>query len=423
MCDTIAGELIVCFHEDDPAGAGVIEEILAGNISHVEVVEHLHERIVKAQLTPRKSKYRFFRLRVPEGQENFKINYLQFFYKIELVKAANSGRHVSADVLGRSNYHFQVVPNSILSLRQSGSTVPPVGFSTTSTHDDYKQVCGFTSTYSPSSPSTPKRIQILDSGLDPSSTINVVRSFNAVDDSTPTDVTDDHGHGTAVAEVIYDLCPSAEFIICKVADDQGRASEWDTLAALGIDVQAQLINISLAFGLDDILCPVCGRESRTSRSSVFENLLHELNEDPDGPLIVAAAGNGSLSELSFPARFDNVIAVESLNKAKELSRFTNRSTIDHVGDTHKNVFVLPGGEVDQTSNATEYVGTSTNGAQYYGTSFAAAYASGLIAEFWSQSSQSSKDRKAILAELQANADKSIPNYVGVTHGNGLMQFK
>lgn len=226
-----------------------------------------------------------------------------------------------------------------------------------------------------------------------------------------------------MAEVIRNLCPSAEFIVCKVADDTGRASEWDTLMALGVDAQADIINISLAFGLDDISCSYCGRESKTSRSAVFENLLQELNDDPNGPLIIAAAGNGSLRELSFPARFDNVVAVESLNKSKELSRFTNRSTIDHVGDTHRNVFVLPGGDEDQHSNVSEYIGTSTNGAEYYGTSFAAAYASGLIAEFWSQSSHSAKDRKTILNELRTNADTSIPNYVASTHGNGLMQFK
>ena len=421
MCDTVAGELLVCFHENDVAAHGLIEQIIGGQISHVEVVEYLRERIVKAQLTPRKSRYRFYRLRVPEGQENFKINYLQFYYKHQVIHALAS-HGMDPEILRWSNNHLQIVPNSILSIRHTGG-MPSVGFSATSTHDDYKSICGFKAGYSTLSTGTHKRIQVLDTGLDTVSSVNVVRSFNAVDDSKPTDVADDHGHGTAVAEVIGDLCPSAQFIICKVADDTGRASEWDTLSALGVDAQAEIINISLAFGLDDILCPNCGRESRSSRSAVFENLLHELNDDPDGPLIVAAAGNGSLSELSFPARFDNVIAIESINKAKELSRFTNRSTIDHAGDTHKNVFVLPGGEEDTNANPTEYVGTSTSGAQYYGTSFAAAYASGLIAEFWTQPTHSSKDRNALLSELRANADKSVPNYVAATHGNGLMRFK
>ena len=421
MCDTVAGELLVCFHENDVAAQGLIEQIISGQISHVEVVEYLRERIVKAQLTPRKSKYRFCRLRVPEGQENFKINYLQFYYKHQVIHALAS-HGIDPEVLRWSNNHLQIVPNSILSIRQTGGR-PSVGFSATSTHDDYKRICGFKANYSTLSTGTHKRIQVLDTGLDTVSSINVVRSFNAVDDSKSTDVADDHGHGTAVAEVIGDLCPSAQFIICKVADDTGRASEWDTLSALGVDAQAEIINISLAFGLDDISCPNCGRESRSSRSAVFENLLHELNDDPDGPLIVAAAGNGSLSELSFPARFDNVIAIESINKAKELSRFTNRSTIDHAGDAHKNVFVLPGGEEDTNANPTEYIGTSTNGAQFYGTSFAAAYASGLIAEFWTQPAHSGKDRNALLSELRVNADKSVPNYVAATHGNGLMRFR
>ena len=420
MCDTVAGELLVCFHENDVAGQGFMEQIFSGQISHVQVIEDLHERIVTAQLPPRRTRYKFYRLRVPKGDENFKANYLQFYYKHQVLNTLVAGR-MNPDVLNWSNNHLQVVPNSILSLRQRGGP-PAVGFSPTSTHDDYKNLCGFTPNYSAISAGKPKRIQVLDTGLDPASSVKVVRSFNAVDHYKQTDVSDDHGHGTAVSTVISDLCPSAEFIISKVADDTGRASEWDVLMALGVDVQAQIVNISLAFGLDDISCQYCGQESRTSRSAVFENLLHELDEDPDGPLIVAAAGNGSLTELSFPARFDNVIAVESINKAKKLSRFTNRSTRDQADDAHENVFVLPGGELDQNANPTEYIGTSTNGAQYWGTSFAAAYASGLIAEFWMQPAHNSKDRKAILAELRANADKLLPNYVDATHGNGLMQF-
>jgi subtilisin family serine protease len=421
MCDTVAGELIVCFHEKDTAAAALIEDILAKQISHVEVVEHLHERIVKAQLTPRKTKYRFYRLRVPPGQENYKINFLQFYYKHHVLNTL-AGGGMDPEVMNWSNNHLQVVPNSILALRQSGS-VPSVGFSKTATHDDYKKICGFSGGYSPTVPVTPKRVQVLDSGLDPASIIVPSSNVNIVDHSQPTTVDDDLGHGTAVAEVIHDLCPSAEFAICKVADQDGRASEWDTIMALGIDTQSQIINISLAFGLDDISCPVCGRESRATRSAVFENLLKDLHDDPDGPLIVAAAGNGALTELAFPARFDNVIAIESLNKARDLSRFTNRSTYDQTGANHNYVFVLPGGEVDASANATEYIGTSTSGAQFYGTSFAAAYASGLIAEFWSQAQHGSKDRTAILAELRANADTSVPNYATSTHGNGLMVFK
>lgn len=110
MCDTIAGELIVCFRDNDPAGAGLIEQIIAKNIDHVEIIDSLHERIGHRQLTARKTHYRFYRLRVPEGQENFKINYLQFFYKHELIRAASAGHQFSPEVLAHSNCHLQIVP-------------------------------------------------------------------------------------------------------------------------------------------------------------------------------------------------------------------------------------------------------------------------------------------------------------------------
>src|SRR5205814_4105514 len=236
--------------------------------------------------------------------------------------------------------------------------------------------------------------------------------------------TDDYGHGTAVTEIIHDLCPTAEFIIYKVADAHGRASEWDTLAAIAVQSDAAIANISLAFGLEGGTCPHCGRESKNSRSAVFENMVRQLDKADDGPLIVAAAGNEALTELSFPARYDNVLAIESINKARELSQFSNRATIDQEGKNHQNVFVLPGGEKPAGAlQPTEYVGTSSAGQEYYGTSFAAAYASGLIAALWSQPAHSSDDRQQLLDHLRANADQSLPNYDYTIHGNGLMQFK
>lgn len=366
----------------------------------------------------------FYKLKVPPGQEAFKIGYLQFYYKHALLSALHSGRMdpiTHADVLSWSNFHLQVVPHSILSIRSQYTGSPGVGFSFTQTHTDYKNIVGWQAA---SAGSVGKRVLVLDTGLDPSNSCTVVDQKNFVDDSNVGDTNDDHGHGTAVTCVINDLCPTAEFVIYKVADANGRASEWDVLAALAARNDADMVNISLAFGLPDRVCAVCGRESHSSRSAVFENLVKRLDQASDGPLIVAAAGNDAVSELAFPARFDNVIAVESVNLAKELSHFTNRATVNQEGNGHKNVFVMPGGDKDpQQADPSEYVGTSSAGAKYYGTSFATAYASGILAALWSQPSHSSKDRAQLLDHLRNNADSGIPGYIQSTHGNGLMQFR
>ena len=421
MCDTVAGEQLVSFREEDPAGADLINQIRNETISHITVLEDLEERIRRTELPMRKIDFKFYRLGVTPGEEAYKIGYLQFFYKVALFKALSEQRlNWDSPVLWQSDYHLQVVPNSLLSIRQSSG----IGFSHTTTHDDYKKLCGLTAGSASPSAGVTKRVMVLDTGLDPASASTVAGRLNFVDYAKRNDVTDDHGHGTAVTEIIRDLCPTAEFIIYKVADANGRASEWDTLAALAVESDAEIANISLAFGLEGGTCTHCGRESHSSRSAVFENLVRQLDNTGDGPIIIAAAGNESLSELSYPARYQNVLAIESVNKAKELSEFTNRATIDHEGKSHQNVFVLPGGEkLKSGTKPTEYVGTSSNGDEYYGTSFAAAYASGLIAALWTESSHSADDRQQLLDHLRNNADQSLPNYNSATHGNGLMQFK
>jgi subtilase family protein len=416
MCDTVAGELLVSFRGDDTAGADLINQIRTEEISHITVLEDLRERIRSTELPMRDIDLRFYRLAVTPGEEAYKIGYLQFFYKLALFKALSEHRlDGQSPVLWQSNYHLQVVPNALLSVRQA----PGAGFLPSSIHDDYKNLLGWT----PTRPAATKRVLVLDTGLDPANPGNVVSQYNFVDHNKRNDVTDDHGHGTAVTEVIRDLCPSAEFIVYKVADEKGRASEWDTLAALATSNDADIANISLAFGLAGGVCATCGRESHSSRSAVFENMMLQLNQDPNGPLIVAAAGNESLKELSFPARFENVVAVESINRDRRLSQFTNRAAIDHQGDGHPNVFVLPGGEKLKDAAPSEYIGKSLAGKEFYGTSFAAAYATGLIASLWSQATHNSKDRALLLEHLRMNADTSVPDFDPATHGNGMMQFK
>lgn len=418
MCNAIAGQLIVCFHRDDNAAMDVVEQIRQGVIPHVTIIKSLVDRLNDLNLKSRDSKYFFYRLAVPEGQEVFKIGYLQFFYKHAVLKAI-AGGNMNNEVLSWTNLHMQVVPNSYLSLRQSSAA--GVGFTATSDHDDYKKLCKVDQ--ASSTAGSGKYVLVLDTGLDSSSPANVVERKNIVDPLNTNDVTDDNGHGTAVVEIINDIAPQTKFFVYKIADEDGRASEWDTILALMAETYADIVNISIAFGLGDITCSVCGRESHASRSAVFENVLNELAQDVNAPLIVAAAGNGSFLDLAYPAKFSRVIAIASINKAKELSDFTNRGAVTEDGSVHDNVFVMPGGERTGEDDPTEYVGTAANGDRFWGTSFAAAYASGLIAALWSESSHSGKDAATFLDHLRSHTDQSLPNYLYTTHGNGLMQFK
>ena len=424
MCDTIAGELLLSFHKGDPAGAALVDDIRLEKIPHVRIIEDLARRIGRIGLAIRDSiEFRFYRLSVPIGQEAYTINDLQLQYKQavlrELAKKCKVLRH--SDILYRPSHELQVVPHSILSLSGSATGLPNVGFTFTKTHTEYKKLVGWSA---PSPTATTKRVLVLDTGLDPCLQLNMVSQKNFLDDGRLEDARDDHGHGTAVTSIIHDLCASAEFLIYKVADRNGRASEWDLLAALAAQNGADLINISLAFGLPKRHCPVCGRESRSSRSAVFESMIHQLANAKDGPILIAAAGNDGENQLSFPARFDALVAVSSVNLALELSRFSNRAAYDQDGEKHNNVFVLPGGETDaRSSDPIEYVGKSSGEAKYFGTSFSAAYATGVICALWSQPLYSGGGRHALMHYLRSNAERALPHFNEFTHGNGLMRFR
>lgn len=421
MCDTLAGQLLLCFHHDDPAGRLLIERISRGDVHSVRIMDDLPGRLRQLGLRPREGlPFKFFRLSVPEGDEGFKINYLQFFYKAALFECLQRrlvDPEKQRDILWWSNLHLQVVPNSILSVR---GVQPGIGFQFTQTHDDYKKMFGWKAS---SQGGRARRVLVLDTGLDPAAGIQDVDHRNFVDPDHPYEVADDHGHGTAVASIIHDLCPTAELVTYKVADVNGRASEWDTLAALAAASDADIINISLAFGLSGTSCPACGRESHSSRSAVFENMVEQLARSDNDPFLVAAAGNDRQGSLSFPARFSPLLALISINHVRELSTFTNRSATDHVGDPHPNVFVLPGGEEPLGATPTEYVGISSDGDLFFGTSFSTAYASGLIAALWSQPRYSGMSRAELLDHLKQTADSQLPNYSASTHGNGMLRFE
>jgi subtilisin family serine protease len=82
--------------------------------------------------------------------------------------------------------------------------------------------------------------------------------------------------------------------------------------------------------------------------------------------------------VSFPARFDYVLAVVSLNKYYEKSGFSNFGDENFWGDKHPNLFAAFGGEKDSES-----IFYSPFGINGWGTSFSAAYMTGLVAYIWS----------------------------------------
>lgn len=424
MCDYIAGELLLAIHREDPAGADVVGQLFDGTVSHVRVIERIEDRLAKVGLPARKGgAFKFYRLAVPPGQEVFKVGIIHFIYKRAVFDAFSARRIDPANpvhirILGDSRLGLQVAPNSVLSVNATASPSAGTRFTFSATHGTYKALFGW-----PGAAGTGAGVKVLtmDTGVDSLSAYNVSDGRNFLDDGRPQDVTDDHGHGTSMASIVHDVAPDAELVVYKVADRHGIASEWMLLAGLKADSGARVANLSLDYGLGDLNCPTCGRASHTTRSSLFEGMISDLMGSPDPPFLVAAAGNEGKGELSFPARYGDVLAIASVDGALALSQFSNRSTADHEGGPHANVFVLPGGQGAPGGAPTEHVGTSGTGALASGTSVAAAYASGAIACLWSDPARTSWSRNRLLGHLIANASQALPGFNANTHGNGLLK--
>jgi subtilisin family serine protease len=407
MCDFVPGELLISHDNSDEAAAGLVGRIREKEFPHIDFDASLDERLRDARLPVRKDiSSSFYKLRVPEGEEQFKGEFLHSLYA-EHVRSKFSGARVPP-FLSDTRRAFNIVPNSILSTCFSFAQPQ---------HHNYKALFGWTGP----SPST-KRICIIDSGISSTAGFKIASKRNFLDSRNKDDVSDEHPveHGTALAEIIRDLCPDAPLVIYKVVNSQRRATEWDTLAALVVDSGANIINMSLAFGLEDFECSKCGRQSHSSRSAVFEKLINDLSRQ--NVIVVAAAGNKAEPRLSFPARFANVVAIEAITQKGKLASYTNRGAIDSEGNRHSRVFVLPGGnrEMGERAKPTEWMAVS-NGEDLVGTSFAAAYASAIIAHTWQHEGRNGSADK-LIARIAANADKELDGYNFNDFGNGLMKI-
>jgi subtilisin family serine protease len=434
MCDFVPGELILCFPRTDGAGDRLVSDIQEETIENVSYIESADDKLHMLDLSPpEESAFAFHRVRVPEGEEEWKVTYLHFYYKQRLfeafVEALSSGspqdfqeRH------GRSDYQFTVAPNHWLSI--SGRAAKPIRaakFDFSTHHYQYKKMLRI----EPARYNLNQiRICVLDSGVaDDIPSLHLAkqsRNFVTPDPKLQKNVTDDNGHGTRVALILDDVAPGTELCIYKVADSSGRASEWDTIAAVLASKEAHIVNMSLAFGLDDWDCPQCGgRESQSSRSYVFENVLSQFSDEL--PVFVAAAGNAHKDKLAFPARFSDVLAIGAINSRYKLSSFSNYGNSDQVGDEHKNHYVLPGGEEEPAG--LELIGAfGPKDEGGYGTSFAAAYASAIVARVIAQTGIGNTQYPTLLDSIKENAERkpfkdNTDAYDSQLYGHGLLRLK
>lgn len=158
----------------------------------------------------------------------------------------------------------------------------------------------------------PIRVAILDSG----SNIDFKEGVNFVDDT----LRDFNGHGTLMAEIIRESCPNAEFYIVKVIGKNGLVIHEDAVI-LGIEwaisKNVKVINMSLRMKPSEMLNEVIKKAhdkgiilvSAAGNNDRYSDSYYSVLESKP-----FAGNSGFNSDVAYPAKYPEVIAVGALDK-------------------------------------------------------------------------------------------------------------
>lgn len=244
------------------------------------------------------------------------------------------------------------------------------------------------------------RIAIIDSGINKNHKDlvgTVVKEFNVINKGEP--IRDEFGHDTAIAGIIaaqdnnmgiIGIAPNTQIYDVKVLDNEGKGSVDHFIEAIEwcIEEQIDIINISFGFQIDN----------------------DELKQTIDkaiskGIIIVASAGNNYSMTIDYPAKYDNVISITSIDKKLQRSGFASKGKID---------FVLPGEEILTTNNDGGY-------SLFNGTSFATAHATGIIALILAD--YRINDKEMFFVDYLDYFSFKFDCWEELDYGKGLLTFK
>ena len=159
-------------------------------------------------------------------------------------------------------------------------------------------------------PSTPEeqkvKIAVLDSGIEAISDISLCDGINLVDEygTVPSYMEDMTGHGTCVAGIIDKIAEDADIYSVKVLDDENRTPLSRLIRGIYWCIENDMDIINMSLGTEN--------ESKALKKAVAD-------ADEAGILMVAAAGNGGAKGVNYPAAYDEVIAVASVDETASAS--------------------------------------------------------------------------------------------------------
>ncbi len=231
-------------------------------------------------------------------------------------------------------------------------------------------------------------VAVLDTGIDKDNqdlADRVVAEVNFSDSPTSDDL---YGHGTHMAGTIAAIAPECRLMNVKVADDMGKCEP--SVVARGIiwavDHGAKVINLSLAM---------------KASPDLEEAVNYAWSR---GAIIIAAAGNKGTSEPSYPAYYNNCLAVAGTNENNSLALLSSYGDWVDVAAPGFNIY----SELPQNQ-----YGYKT------GTSAAAAHVSGVAALVFSVAGDTNGDG-VVNDEVRWAIENSCTSIAGDGMGQGLV---
>ena len=208
------------------------------------------------------------------------------------------------------------------------------------------------------------KVAVIDSGIDTHYELATKDWMDFSDKTEGYKPTDNTGHGTEVAGVIgaringtgmVGIASKAQLYSVKVLDKENQTTISTVIKAIEWCIENDMDIINMSFGTDHY-------------SKVLEEEIEKAHNK--GIVMVSAAGNDT-KEIQYPAAYDHVISVGSINEKMEVSDFSTKEQTD---------LVAPGEKVQSTG----YVGSHTISS---GTSLAAAHVTGVAAAIKSANPQ------------------------------------
>jgi thermitase len=233
-------------------------------------------------------------------------------------------------------------------------------------------------------------IAIVDSGIDldhPDLSGKLILGYDYVNEDWHPD--DDYGHGTHVAGIaaawtdngqgVAGVSWGARLMALKVLDAGGSGSYADVASAVtyAADHGAKIINLSLGGGYDS--------------QALHDAVVYAHNA---GCVLAAATGNDGISEVLYPAKYAEVLAIAATGSTDQWAWFSNY-----------------GPEVDVAAPGVSIYSTYLGGGYIYrsGTSMAAPHVAGLAALIWSEYPSYTNDQVEGRIEKTA-VDLGVPGW-------------